>query len=88
MGEDVGLADGEVGEDFSINLDVGFFEGGDEGGISQTGGMESGVDTQNPGAAQIPAANTAASESILAGVKNCLMGYLVQAMLGHAVPLG
>ncbi|TSC87484.1 MAG: hypothetical protein G01um101416_467 [Microgenomates group bacterium Gr01-1014_16] len=86
--ESFGLSDCQVGEDFAVKINFGFFEGGDKYRVFDAQRVESGVEADDPGAAHIPGAFVAAGEGILTGMENRFFGRFVQPVFGQAIAFG
>lgn len=83
-----GIGENEVGQDFTVEIDIGNFELGDEFGVRQIVLGQSGVDTHNPEAPEVALAKAASGIGVLAGMKIGLFGDFVEPAFGHPHPFG
>src|SRR5262249_13629957 len=69
----VGVADGEVGEDLAVDLDVSGFQARDEARIRDVVFAARRVDADDPQAAEAPLPRSAIAERVLTGVQELLV---------------
>src|SRR5215210_5249666 len=83
--EDLGLRDGEVGQDLAVEIYLGEPEAVDEPGVGEAVLAGAGVDALDPERPEVPLALLASLVGIDAALPDLLLGPLVRAVLGPAV---